>query len=105
MPDSTATLDYAVATLKKYPQMVIEVRGFTDNRGAEKQNLVLSKHRAETVMNYLKDHGVTNSMTAKGFGKENPITDNKTADGPYRIGASASRSLGFSDAGSVTPAR
>jgi OOP family OmpA-OmpF porin len=36
---------------------------------------------AESVMSYLKTHGVSNSMTAKGYGKENPIADNKTADG------------------------
>jgi OOP family OmpA-OmpF porin len=37
--------------------------------------------RAESVMRYLKQHGVTNSMTAKGYGKDRPIADNKTADG------------------------
>jgi OOP family OmpA-OmpF porin len=81
VPDSAATLDYAVATLKKYPQMVIEVRGFTDNRGSAKHNLILSQHRAESVLNYLQAHGVTNTLTAKGFGKENPIADNTTKDG------------------------
>jgi outer membrane protein OmpA-like peptidoglycan-associated protein len=32
-------------------------------------------------MNYLKDHGVTDSMTAKGFGKQSPIAHNKTKEG------------------------
>jgi OOP family OmpA-OmpF porin len=41
----------------------------------------LSQRRAETVMHYLQQHGVTNQMTAKGFGKENPIADNSTKDG------------------------
>ena len=65
----------------KRGEMVIEVRGFTDNRGTAKHNLVLSQHRAESVMNYLQEHGVANSLTAKGFGKENPIADNKTKEG------------------------
>ena len=81
VPESAATLNYAADTLKKYPQMVIEVRGHTDNRGSDKLNLNLSQRRAESVMNYLKDHGVTNSLTAKGYGKANPIADNKTEDG------------------------
>ena len=81
VPESAATLNYAVDTLKKYPQMIIEVRGHTDNRGSDKLNLNLSQRRAESVMNYLKDHGVTNSLTAKGYGKENPIADNKTEEG------------------------
>ena len=67
--------------MKKYPQMVIEVRGHTDNRGSAKHNLDLSQRRAESVMNYLKEHGVTNPMTAKGYGKDKPIADNNTADG------------------------
>jgi outer membrane protein OmpA-like peptidoglycan-associated protein len=28
-----------------------------------------------------KDDGVTNTMTAKGFGEADPIADNATADG------------------------
>ena len=74
-------LDYGVATLKKYPELVIEVAGHTDNRGSKPHNLALSQRRAETVMNYLKEHGVTNRMTAKGYGPEDPLADNSTADG------------------------
>jgi OOP family OmpA-OmpF porin len=79
--ESDVVLSYAVDTLKKYPNLVIEVRGHTDNRGQKKHNLALSQRRAESVMRYLKDHGVTNTMTAKGFGDDKPIADNKTADG------------------------
>ena len=80
-PESSTVLDYGIATLKKYPQMVIEVDGHTDSRGKKQHNLVLSQHRAESVMNYLQAHGVTNTMTAKGFGEDDPIADNATADG------------------------
>jgi OmpA-OmpF porin, OOP family len=81
LPDSQATLDYGVATLKRYPKMVIEVRGHTDSTGSKQHNQVLSQRRAESVMHYLKEHGVTNSMTAKGYGEELPIASNKTAEG------------------------
>ncbi|HWJ35430.1 MAG TPA: OmpA family protein [Steroidobacteraceae bacterium] len=79
--ESDVVLSYAVDTLKKYPNLVIEVRGHTDNRGSKKHNLALSQRRADSVLRYLKDHGVTNSMTAKGYGEDKPIADNKTADG------------------------
>src|SRR6202011_4386213 len=65
LPDSEATLNYAIATLNKYPQMVIEVRGHTDSTGTRAHNQVLSQRRAESVMRYLKNHGVTNTLTAK----------------------------------------
>ena len=32
-------------------------------------------------MRYLQDHGVTNQMTARGYGKEIQIADNSTKDG------------------------
>jgi OOP family OmpA-OmpF porin len=81
IPTSDFVLSYAVSSLKKNPSLVIEVDGHTDNVGSAKKNMALSQARAETVMSYLQTHGVTNSMTAKGYGKDNPIADNKTADG------------------------
>jgi outer membrane protein OmpA-like peptidoglycan-associated protein len=32
-------------------------------------------------MAYLKDHGVSNDMTARGYGKTRPIADNTTREG------------------------
>jgi OOP family OmpA-OmpF porin len=81
LPDSQAALDYGVATLKKYPQMIIEVRGHTDSTGSKQHNQLLSQRRAESVMRSLKERGVTNSMTAKGYGQELPIASNATAAG------------------------
>jgi OmpA-OmpF porin, OOP family len=81
LPESSEILDYGVATLKRYPEMVIEVRGHTDSTGSKQHNVVLSQHRAESVMAYLKEHGVTNTMTAKGYGEDLPLADNRTAEG------------------------
>jgi OOP family OmpA-OmpF porin len=79
--ESITELDRQVDTFKSYPNLVIQVRGYTDSRGSAEYNLNLSQRRAETVMHYLQQRGVTNQMTAKGFGKENPIADNATKDG------------------------
>jgi OOP family OmpA-OmpF porin len=81
IPTSDFVLSYAVRSLKKNPTLAIEVDGYTDNVGSQKKNLTLSQARAESVMQYLQTHGVTNQLTAKGYGKEDPIADNKTADG------------------------
>jgi OOP family OmpA-OmpF porin len=80
-PESDQVLMYAVETLKSHPNFVIEVDGHTDSTGSDKLNLSLSQRRAESVEAYLKSHGVTNTLTAKGFGKTRPIEDNKTAEG------------------------
>jgi OmpA-OmpF porin, OOP family len=81
LPDSTESLNSAVATLKQNPEMVIEVAGHTDSRGRQQHNLDLSQRRAESMLQYLKEHGVTNQMTARGYGEDEPIADNKTAEG------------------------
>jgi OOP family OmpA-OmpF porin len=80
-PESDQVLGYAVTTLKQHPEFVIEVDGHTDSTGSDKLNLSLSQRRAESVEAYLKSHGVTNTLTAKGYGKTRPIEDNKTAEG------------------------
>src|SRR3984957_5119654 len=80
-PESDTVLGYAVTTLQHHPEFVIEVDGHTDSVGTDQYNLRLSQRRAESVLNYLKDHGITNTMTAKGYGKADPIDDNRTADG------------------------
>jgi OOP family OmpA-OmpF porin len=81
IPTSGFVLSYAVSTLKKNPSLIIEVDGHTDSVGSDKKNLALSQARAESVMSYLQAHGVSNTMTAKGYGKADPIADNRTSDG------------------------
>jgi OOP family OmpA-OmpF porin len=79
--ESDTVLDTTAASLKPYPNVVIEVRGYTDSVGSASYNLKLSQARAETVMQYLQSHGLTNQMTAKGYGKADPIDDNSTKEG------------------------
>jgi outer membrane protein OmpA-like peptidoglycan-associated protein len=81
IPESYTVLNNTAASLKPYPNLVIEVRGYTDSRGSAAYNLKLSERRAQAVQEYLQTHGVTNQMTAKGYGKADPIADNSTKEG------------------------
>jgi OOP family OmpA-OmpF porin len=80
-PESDYVLQYAVKTLKRYPELVVEIAGYTDSRGTVPYNVTLSQHRAESVKRYLEEHGVTNKLSAKGYGKEHPIASNETKEG------------------------
>jgi outer membrane protein OmpA-like peptidoglycan-associated protein len=80
-PDSFAVLDEAVATLKRNPDLKIEVAGHTDDRASDVYNLGLSQRRAQAVRQYLLDRGVGNDMGARGYGESQPIASNATADG------------------------
>lgn len=74
---STTTLDEAVATLKRYPGLKVEVAGHTDNVGNAAHNLDLSQRRAKTVMDYFVSHGVAaDRLSAKGYGEAEPVADN-----------------------------
>ena len=81
-PGSTAILDEAAATLLKRGDARTEVAGYTDDRGSAARNVELSQQRAEAVRRYLVSKGVNASnLTARGYGQENPIADNRTESG------------------------
>jgi OOP family OmpA-OmpF porin len=64
------------------PNYKWSVEGYTDSKGKDVLNLKLSKKRAQAVVNYHVSKVVDkNIFTIKGFGKENPAADNKTAEG------------------------
>jgi OOP family OmpA-OmpF porin len=81
LPESLPVLDNARATLKRYPELNVEVAGHTDSRGSDAYNLALSGRRAEAVLQYLHAGGVTNAMTSKGYGERQPIASNNTEEG------------------------
>ena len=65
-----------------YPDLKIQIEGYTDSIGSDEFNQRLSEKRAATVRDYLVDSGVSiNSVFARGMGKANPIADNTTAAG------------------------
>jgi outer membrane protein OmpA-like peptidoglycan-associated protein len=78
---SQAVLDDAAATLRRYPDLRVEIAGHTDSSGAAAYNQGLSARRAQTVLDYFKAAGVTNTLTARGYGEDQPLADNATADG------------------------
>lgn len=81
-PDAVAILDEAVATLKRYPGMKVEVAGHTDSHSSDEHNLALSDRRAKTVMDYFVSKGVAaERLSAKGYGEAQPVADNGSADG------------------------
>jgi OOP family OmpA-OmpF porin len=80
---SVQILDEAVDTLKRNPDIRVEVDGHTDGVGTQAYNQPLSERRAKGVYDYLIAHGIDASRLdgPKGFGKEKPIATNDTAEG------------------------
>lgn len=80
---SLSLLDEIAKTIQENPDLLlIEVSGHTDNQGKPATNLALSQARAEAVVRYLMSKGVDPArLVAKGYGQEQPIDTNNTADG------------------------
>jgi OOP family OmpA-OmpF porin len=76
------TLDDVARALVAQPELRVEIQGYTDSIGSAAYNLRLSQRRADMVRSYLGTHGVDiSTLTARGFGKDDPIANNATAEG------------------------
>ena len=68
-----------------HPGLNLQIEGHTDSVGADEFNQQLSERRADSVRDFLAEQGVpASSITAKGFGKTQPVASNDTAEGRQR---------------------
>jgi len=81
-PGDAAVLDEAAATLKSHPNMNVDVNGYCDAIGSEAYNLTLSDNRANAVVNYLVQQGISQRrLIPHGYGKTNFVASNDTPEG------------------------
>jgi OmpA-OmpF porin, OOP family len=81
-PDAAVILDEAVRILGTGGGSAVEIEGHTDWIGTDAYNQGLSERRANSVMNYLVDHGVSASrLSTVGYGESQPIASNQTREG------------------------
>jgi outer membrane protein OmpA-like peptidoglycan-associated protein/tetratricopeptide (TPR) repeat protein len=74
-PESATALDELVQLLNENPNITIELSAHTDYKGSDEYNKSLSQRRAESVVNYLIDHGIASDrLTPKGYGEGKPKT-------------------------------
>ncbi|WP_437957132.1 OmpA family protein [Sorangium sp. So ce119] len=85
-PVSDPLLDEVAQVLKEHPEIVlIEIQGHTDDRGTDEHNRTLSQNRANSVMAALVRRDIDSTrLTAQGYGRDQPIDDNKTEAGRQR---------------------
>lgn len=66
--------------LKNYPNTLVQVVGFTDNRGSFEYNQKLSDQRAQNVGNTIYNSGIKNKVFSKGCSYNKPIAVNTTKE-------------------------
>ena len=71
--DSEKALDELVTLLNQNPHVTIELSAHCDYKGSAEYNKRLSQRRAESVVNYLVEHGIeAERLTPVGYGKDRP---------------------------------
>lgn len=80
-PAAKDNLNQLATVMKKYPENVLTIKGYTDNTGTDKINKPLSQKRAEAVRDALVSDGIpANTASAVGMGSENPVDPGKTKE-------------------------
>lgn len=81
-PEVKQNLDRVVEFLGQYPDRQVRVEGHTDSRGSTEVNLRVSRQRAESVVEALRDLGVdTSRFEVVGMGPDVPVASNETSEG------------------------
>ncbi|MFI5094560.1 MAG: OmpA family protein [Candidatus Acidiferrales bacterium] len=71
--------------LLAHPGLNLQIEGHTDSVGGDEFNQQLSERRADSVRDFLAEQGVpASTITARGFGKSQPVATNDTPEGRQR---------------------
>jgi outer membrane protein OmpA-like peptidoglycan-associated protein len=72
---SEKTLDRIVLMLNTYPSVKLEIQGYTDNKGTDEANHLVSERRAKAVYRYLLSKGISsNRIKPVGYSTESPVS-------------------------------
>ena len=82
-PDAREKLAKISGIVLAYPSLKLAVEGYTDSVGSSIElNMKLSDNRAGAVRDFLVNQGIGgDSITAHGFGEDQPVASNDTAAG------------------------
>lgn len=81
-PQANSNLKQMAEIMKKYPENVLTIKGYTDSTGSASVNTTLSQKRADAVKSALVASGMSvETISTLGEGSAAPIGDNKTEAG------------------------
>ncbi|MEY2760381.1 MAG: outer membrane protein [Bacteroidota bacterium] len=80
--ESIKKLQPMLSILTEHPELKIQIDGHSDNFGTAENNQLVSKYRAEGVMDYFKKQGIkSNRLKLKAYGENKPTASNQTKAG------------------------
>lgn len=79
---SYSVLDELVELLSNNSEVRVQIVGYTDSDGSSSFNQGLSQRRAQSVMNYLIQSGISGyRLSTMGMGESQPVASNSTPEG------------------------
>jgi len=82
LPSAYQVLDDLISVMKDNPKQKWLIEGYTDNVGKNSSNVKLSGRRAQSVVDYFVNKGISRSLfKTKAMGDANPVASNKTKEG------------------------
>jgi outer membrane protein OmpA-like peptidoglycan-associated protein len=80
-PAAVENINQLAAIMKKYPENILTIKGYTDDTGSSVVNNPLSQQRADAVRRQLVAAGVPGAtVTSVGMGAANPVDPAKTKE-------------------------
>jgi outer membrane protein OmpA-like peptidoglycan-associated protein len=81
-PGGLRNVDKLADFMKRHPRRSVLIEGFTDSRGSDDHNQILSEQRADAVRNAIVDRGVEPARLAtRGYGEAHPVAGNESSGG------------------------
>lgn len=75
-PEAKDELNKLISILNDNPGIKVQIGSYCDSRGNDNYNMVLSRKRAESVVNYLVANGIKRErLTSKGYGETELVND------------------------------
>lgn len=68
--DAAIDLQKIIEVMREYPGMAVAIRSYTDSRGNDEYNQLLSEKRAQATKHYMISQGINSSrLSAQGYGE------------------------------------
>jgi len=80
--EAKSALESLKSVLISYPELKVEIAGYTDAKGSKEYNMLLADKRAQSVINHLTESGASPSrFIKKAFGKSDFVAVNFNSNG------------------------
>lgn len=98
-PESETELNKLATLLSNNPNIKVEISSYTDSRGPDDYNMRLSQARAESVVKYLVNQGISKDrLVSKGYGETHPLIADAQTEEQHQLNRRTSfRVLSVSD--------